>query len=385
MMAMVGCRHFSGYKPCGLNQACDPACQHLDLVKVRVLVVALEALGAVLRITSLLAPIRRKFPGAHITWVTQAPADQLLIGNPLIDRVLTTQPSDLLSLSALQFDVAFVTDKSLRASGVLRQTQVDHIFGFQADAWSGAIQPATPAAQELWELGLNDHKKFFVNQKSEAQLMTEAMELSYRRDPYILNLSASEKREVQRRKASWASNGEILVGLNTGCSGAVPYKKMSVEAHRELIRSLEFEAGVRVVLLGGREDTERNQAIGSGFDVIQSETRNGLRDGVLSVAACDVIVTGDSLGLHMGVALRKWVVAWFGPTCAHEIDLYDRGQKVMAKVGCGPCWKRTCHNEVMCYDRVDTAELVSAIRAGVKTIAAESNSEQERSPESLST
>jgi heptosyltransferase-2 len=132
------------------------------------------------------------------------------------------------------------------------------------------------------------------------------------------------------------------------------------------IQKLQELVGVRIVLLGGKEDAERNALIGQGFDVIQSDTQKGLRDGIISVQACDVVVTGDSLGMHLAIALRKWVVAWFGPTCAHEIDLYERGIKILSKVDCGPCWKRTCHKSTMCYDRVDTEELLAAALLGVK-------------------
>ena len=45
---------------------------------------------------------------------------------------------------------------------------------------------------------------------------------------------------------------------------------------------------------------------------------------------CDVVISGDSLGMHMAIALSKHVVAWFGPTSPQEIDLYDRGVKLLA-------------------------------------------------------
>jgi heptosyltransferase-2 len=43
------------------------------------------------------------------------------------------------------------------------------------------------------------------------------------------------------------------------------------------------------------------------------------------IASCDVIVTPDTLGLHLALALKKKVVALFGPTPAHEIPLYEQG------------------------------------------------------------
>jgi heptosyltransferase-2 len=375
---MINCRHFNGYKPCGKSAICDALCPHLSVPTTRILIVHLEALGAVVRSTALLPAIRRRFPGCHLTWVTQKPADQLLANNPLIDRVLTTTSEDLLALSALEFDVALVVDKGLKSAGVLKATRADLVYGFTIDSVSGATVPATAAAKELWEIGLSNQKKFFENKKTETHLIHEALELgSWRRDEYVLRMSASESSESVRRRQSWGSQDQIVVGINTGCSSTIPYKKLSIDGHRELVRRLLTEIpGARVVLLGGREDTIRNQRIGHGLDVTLSPTEEGLRDGIVSVAACDLVVTGDSLGMHLAIALRKWTVAWFGPTCAHEIDLYDRGVHVMSRASCSPCWKRSCDRAQMCYDLVSMDDLVGGVAKGVATIETERKRER---------
>lgn len=360
------CRHFSGYKPCSLSDKCDANCVRRSIAQNRILIIHLGALGAVVRSTALLSAIHRKFSAAHITWVTQNPADKLLSKHPLIDRILTTERDDLLALTALEFDVAFCIDKSLVAGGILSKIKVKKVYGFQVDAKTGAILPATDAANELWEIGLSNHKKFFVNKKPETQLIAEALELPFQRSEYNMHLTVEEVRLSQLRRAEWALPDEIIVGLNTGCSGAIPYKKLTVQKHRELIFELQKIPRIKIVLLGGKEDFLRNQQISYGLGVVSSSTGGGLRDGLISVNACDIVVSGDSLGMHMSIALKKWTVAWFGPTCAHEIDLYERGVKVLSGATCGPCWKRACHNQPMCYDLVDVHQLVSGVKKGIQ-------------------
>jgi len=326
----------------------------------------LGAIGAVVRSTALLKAIHRKYPGCHLTWVTDSPSHVLLQGNPLIDRVLSTDQSDLLVLGALEFDIALIVDKSLKATGVLRKTKVEQIFGFVADPRTGAILPATSAAQKLWELGLDNHQKFFENQKTEIQLVHEALELGpYQRDDYFLPLTQEEKKISHLRRNEWQENkNQMLVGINTGASPTIPYKKLSIENHRELIHQL-FEKGYQnIVLLGGKEDAQRNLEIGEGLRIHQSPTNLGLRDGLVSVNACDIIITGDSLGMHMAIACQKFVVAWFGPTCAQEIELYGRGRAIKSKAKCGPCWKRLCAEALMCYDLVALNEMSEAVQHG---------------------
>jgi heptosyltransferase-2 len=367
---MIQCRHFNGYKPCGKSNSCNESCAHLDAVWTTVLIVHLGALGAVVRSTSLLKAIKRKFPASAITWVTDAPADKLITGHPLIDRVLTTREKDMLQLSALEFDAAFVIDKSLKAVGVLKRTQADLVYGFTSEPRHGVIVPATPAAQELWELGLDDHKKLFVNRKPETQLMIEALELGpYRGDDYFLPLNWQEESARSARASEWSmQNQKVIVGFNTGCSDVIAAKKLSVEFQRRLIQNLQKNPNLQIVLLGGPEDTQRNAEIAQGLSVVSSATEGGLRDGLVSVAACDVIVTGDSLGMHMAISQQKYTVAWFGPTCAHEIDLYGRGEVVLSSAPCSPCWKRVCSQKTMCYDQVSENDFMSAIEKGIQLV-----------------
>ncbi|HEX4926070.1 MAG TPA: glycosyltransferase family 9 protein [Bdellovibrionales bacterium] len=371
-MARIDCRHFSGYKPCSRNANCDETCGSYDKPRTRILLVHLEALGAVLRTTSILPAIKRKYPASHITWVTRAPAASLLKNNPYVDRVLSTGAEDLAAIRFLEFDIGFCVDKSLHASAIMASATVDQVYGFIADPYTGAILPGTGAARELWELGLDDHKKFFVNQKPETQLLAEALELAYRRDPYVLVLSEDERAAARSLRSAWGSGP--VIGLNTGCSPTITAKKLTVEAHRELIRRLRaLVPNASLVLLGGgAEDAARNAAIADGLGAIQTPCEDGLRAGMAAVAACDIVVTGDSLGMHLAIALNKWTVAWFGPTCAHEIDLYDRGVKVLAKAPCAPCWKRSCSKSVMCYDLVSLDEVVSGVTKGLDWLASSS-------------
>ncbi|MES3037413.1 MAG: glycosyltransferase family 9 protein [Bdellovibrionota bacterium] len=145
----------------------------------------------------------------------------------------------------------------------------------------------------------------------------------------------------------------------------MPAKKLSVSFQRALIKEMLAHYPVQIILLGGREDTLRNQAIGAGLPVIQSSTDKGIKDGLISIAACDVVITGDSLGMHLAIAMEKFVVAWFGPSCAHEIELYGRGKKILTKAPCSPCWKRSCQKPSMCYDQVDAAEILAAVSEGL--------------------
>lgn len=353
------CRLFTGFSPCRYRRPTCDGCPHYRPVGERVLVIALDALGDVLRTTALLPALRRTHRDAHVTWLTREEAAPLLLHNPLIDRVLVLGDATLPTLQALEFDLVLCPEKSIPAGALARAARAPVKRGFGVDA-AGAIVPLNPEADELYRLGLDNERKFFLNEKSAQRLVTEALGLPYRHDRYVLVLDDAERRAARAdRMAAGAGDDEVLIGWNTGCGPRYPYKRFDIgDQIASMVstwRRLAHPERTRFALLGGgKTDARRNREIAQhlrreGIEALETPTTSGVRRGAASVAACDVVVTGDTLALHLAIALKKPVVAWFGVTCHQEIDVYGRGIKVLADVPCRPCWLQACDLEPKCF------------------------------------
>ncbi len=86
----------------------------------------------------------------------------------------------------------------------------------------------------------------------------------------------------------------------------------------------------------------------------------GLRKGIVYENAADIVITGDSYGMHLAVALKKYVLVWFGVSCWTEIDLYERGEKfIPAGLFCSPCWKKSCPYDLECIKMIDLDRMYS--------------------------
>jgi len=364
MSYKVDCRWFSGYKPCQFKRSCE-ACPHYSPPDRRIAVLSLEAMGAVLRSTCLLPAIKRQYPQAHITWITLKSTKPLLDNNPSIDRILLADSTQLATIHQLEFDLLLAVDKSLEAGALAMQMKAKEKRGFGLNSL-GAIIPLNPEAAYQYDVGLDDQLKFFTNQKTETQQITETMGLEWRRDPYILELTSEEKTRVAARRAEVMGLGvKGILGYNTGCSLLFPYKKFTVSRSIEVIRAWrEAYPDWAVALLGGPEDTERQAELKAAFAqdklVVNTPTREGLRSGVLWMDIADLVLSGCSLGLHIAIGLKKPVIAWFGVSCIQEIDVYDRGVKLQSDVTCSPCWKKTCDQTVKCYDQVAPSRILQA-------------------------
>ncbi len=360
------CKHFTGYRPCFPGTRCDQRCVDLDPIGTRILLVNLDAMGNVLVTTSILPAIKRKYPESTITWITEKRTAPLLQHNPLVDRIFAWEPENWLILQQMTFDVLFNVDKSRRSGSLAMAVKAKAKFGFGMNA-AGQIIPLSKEAHASYRMGLDDDLKFRKNRKTVPELQCEQFKLPYRRDEYMLALTGEEEDFCLRYAAEHglAGAGHVIVGFNTGCSELYPNKKMTIEQHGDLIGRLSAVPGIKLVLLGGPEDTVRNAEIArrAGGAVHSTPTTDGLRRGLCYENLCDVVITGDSFGLHAAIGLRKHVIVWFGVSCPQEIDLFDRGMKFIPEgLECSPCWKRECPYNLECIQMINLDAIVREVQ-----------------------
>ena len=94
------------------NKKCDD-CDYYSPIKFKILIIKLDAVGDVLRTTSILNALKAKFPDSHITWLTKQNAKDIFINNTLVDNVLLFESYDLHSrLSTEVFDLLIHPDAS---------------------------------------------------------------------------------------------------------------------------------------------------------------------------------------------------------------------------------------------------------------------------------
>lgn len=360
------CKRFNGYKPCYPYHNClTEGCRDRIPIGKKILIIHLEALGAVLSTTAQLPALKRKYPESTICWLTLKNAVSLLANNPYIDKVFTYDFQTLSVLSQMEFDVVLNADKSQHTGALAMSLNAKERLGFGINP-NGQIIPLNDGAVYNYMLGLDDKLKFRENQKTIQEFFADTFELEYSRDEYQYFFTDEEKDFICEYKRSIGlTDQDRVIGFNTGCSLLFPNKKMTVEQHVYLIEKLLAKGGYKILLLGGPEDKERNDEIFSRFNdsnLINTPANMGIRRGACFIDIADIIVTGDSFGMHMSIALKKFIIAWFGLSCWSEIDLYDRGVKMIPEgLECAPCWKRQCPYNLECRQMIDLDGILDVI------------------------
>jgi heptosyltransferase-2 len=383
------CRHFVGEKPCVFHKEhgvkCGD-CSYYSPVRERILVIKMGAKGDVLRTTCILTGLKEKHPDSHITWVVEKGSQELLQNMKLtgqacltpteacdckinlIDRVMDFSVETVTVLRAEKFDLILSLDSSVVSAALAEKLSASEKRGFGLST-EGKIYPFNPEAEEWFKMGVFDDVKR-RNRKTYQEIALEICGIgSMNRTAagnyeIIVNLTDEEKEFARffAEKHGIAGSSPVI-GLNTGAGGRWHLKKWTREGYLELIGKLHEELAAKVLLFGGEEEKERNQWLRekSRYPVIDTGWGNSLREFLALLSLCDLVVAGDTLAVHAAVGLKKKIIVLFGPTSASEIELYGRGEKVVAPIDCAGCYRQSCDCKPTCMDLITVESVFEAI------------------------
>ena len=310
------------------------------------LILKTGALGDVLRTTAILPGLAEKMPGARVTWVTAPGALDLVRHHARVDEVVTLDPSSKDSLaearavlSRTSWDWLVSLDDEEPLCRLASDLSPARLSGAYWDAGTGR-RTYTEDSAPWFDMGLlslhgkeeADRRKV-ANERSHPDILCGMLGVPLGR-PELPADAPSE--EAARSFAEERGLGALrpVIGLNTGAGGRWLSKTLPVERTVELALELDrrLEGRAAFLLLGGRGEAERNAritaALGGRVRLMEAGTENELLRFAALVALCDVLVTSDSLALHVAVARGVRAVAFFAPTSAAEIELYGLGEKV---------------------------------------------------------
>jgi heptosyltransferase-2 len=286
------------------------------------LIIKLGAMGDVLRTTTLL----RRIPGP-VTWVTRPASMPLLAGIPEIARLVPFEAATE-TLRGRHFALAACLDDEPEACQLLDLVTADQRVGsFVQD---GAVRYGE-SARSWYDMGL-------ISRFGKA------------RADELKRLNTRSYQEHLFAMFGWEFAGEEY---------RFGYAPRPVDPRRV---GIEMRADARWKWKRWGRYPELADALrAEGFDVTFFEQRDDLRDFIADVNACGMVVTGDTLTMHVALALQKPTVAVFGPTSAPEIHGYGRLIKIVSPIECIGCYLRDCDKAPNCMDLIAIERMRAAV------------------------
>lgn len=358
------CLHYRGSMPCKPHKATGQLCEdcpHYRPLEARVLIVKLGAMGDVLRTTALLPDIAARHERPHVTWLTRAESVDLLAGNPLIQRIVTTEEAGV--LSGAQFDAVYALDSGADALAYAGAVRASEYHGFVAGKFGTCTGVAPGGDPTLYEIGLWDDLKR-ANRRPYLQMLGAAAGVTYgSHRPHV----TVDPRELRRAEDLARDLPRPLIGVNTDAGDRWERKNWNPEYVEAFVRMARAD-GAGVFLFGGAPVRDRNRALAATFPGVAAfESAGNVRRLIAGIAQCDVLLTGDTLAMHIGWALEVPMVVLFGPTSLHEIELGDSSVKMAAdELPCLACYLKTCEVDPHCMDLLKPQDVYAKVRATLR-------------------
>jgi heptosyltransferase-2 len=283
------------------------------------------SLGDILRTTSVL----HAFPPDkyEVTWLADKKGIGLLKGNPYIHRILTVNPFTPYHLMSDWFDIVVNFEKDPGICAMADKISAWRRYGFRFDHVTHEAHAYDNSDQAL---SMSKSMSFKREQtKSWSTVLYEMIGLQYNHESYILGYQPKSQEVYD-------------IGLNHQVGGKFPIKRWPDPNWHQL-----------------------NDTLASEYSFSWQQGMDNIESYIEWINSCRLIITNDSLGLHIGLALRKKVVALFGPTKANEVDECDCLIKLTPDVGwdCIPCLSATCDNaQGLCMDHISQDRVIEAVK-----------------------
>jgi heptosyltransferase-2 len=329
----------------------------------KIIIVKLDAVGDVLRTTSILPSLKEKYTDSYILWITKERSFDVLKDNELIDEIYFDS-DELDHIYNDHFSIAINLDSGKESCMIMTQLNADERFGFTIA--NGKPYPVNALANEWYLMGVDDNSKK-KNLKTYHRIIHEICNIPYTGAQPILGFTTEKYERAEEIKLRHGMAGyEESFLVNLGGGNRWQYKKWTKAGYIQLIDKLSADPERGVGIIAGNEDrdfyTEISDEIQQRSNVIRFGYDNPTEDFICIVQLFDKVFTSDSLCMHIATALGKFTVAVVGPTSHTELDVFGSGQIMYSgKVDCLCCYLNTCPKTVTCMNTISADEIYQVL------------------------
>ncbi len=273
---------------------------------------ATVSLGDVYRSTCLLW----EYLDHDVSWLTSPKAVSLLPGDPLIKNVYLDDCEGWKKVSTKKFDLIINLERGERIKGLVnniiskRFTKVINI--------PNRI-PASPHHINGINGNSNGHKE--LNTHAYQEYLFKLLNKNWNEQPYAIPASANITTPIQ-----------FSVGFNHEVGPKWPTKAWPAGNWQSLAKKCDKD--------------NISYSFQEGF--------NDLEEYFSWILKHQVILTNDSLGLHLAIGFKRNVIGMFGATSPDQIYLYGLGESIFVNSSCpiAPCYQSKCGHTSFCMETI---------------------------------
>ena len=343
----------------------------------RILIRSANWVGDAIMTTPAIKIIRHDFPNARISLLAKPWVIPVFENNPHVDQVIPYEAdgrhknaTGLLRLARdlkrQRFDLAILFQNAFEAALIAWLAHIPRRLGFTTDGRSMLLTHRVRTWRELKKGHLVDYYRGLLTgtgfSAGDRQLILVLTDIERRAARQLLmNLSVPE--------------GSHLIGLNPGATYGTA-KRWPAERFVELSRRLIRDRDAHILIFGGPGETRLGSQIAEqvgGDRCVNLCNRTRLREAMVLIDCCQVLITNDSGLMHVAAALDVPQVVIIGPTDAvatgpvGSVSLLAQQPNSCHRA---PCLRPHCPLDHRCMNGIDAAMVfdmvVSLMDRGVR-------------------
>lgn len=347
--------------------------QPLDIKIEKIVVIELAHIGDVLAITPALNALRKKFPESSITVVVAPWAQDILAGNPDVDKVLVygTPWFERAKKASFSFSEAINFIKLLRSNnfdvGIDLRGDIRNIFFMRLGGVKKRIGYAFSAGGFL----LTDVIPFDVKRRQDKHQIEHNINFvsqikegkPYRESETALRLFLSEE-DIRYADKIFNDNSitadDFLIAVHPGAGTAT--KRWLPERFSLLIEEILKKYKVKIILVGGLADKDLLKLPEAGKNFIDLTGKTSIKQLAALLRRCNLFIGGDSGVMHVAQAQNVPIIAiWGGQNKpSHWRPLADTAIIIHKEVSCSPCGLIECKT-LKCLKNISVDDVLEAI------------------------
>ena len=333
-----------------------------------ILVVKLSAIGDVIHALPVSYAVKETFPDAHLTWVVEPTAYDILAGNPFIDNIILFEKKRFRTVRGFLEEF-----RPFRHE--LRARRYDAALDLQGLFKSAAIVAQSGAKLRLGTANMREGSAYVSHSIKGVHASGHIVE-RYLDVARALGCRVDEVRFPVAVSPAEAASADALLaaeGVHEDHRFAVlaiganwPNKRWPVKCFAVLVEWLYGEKLIPVLVGGGRLDESLVCDIEALTEVppVNLVGRTSLKELAHIFKRADLVLGGDTGPVHLAAGLGTKTVMLMGPTDANRNGPYGQQENAMEiPRSCKACWKRRCPKGIDCLAILSVEEVKGKIRA----------------------
>lgn len=309
----------------------------------------MSSLGDVIHTLPFSAALRRLYPKARISWLVHPQFSGFLPDPPTIDNVIYF---DKVAFNKMGFFEKIDFLRKFRQE--LHAEKFDLVIDMQGLFKSAVIAALTGCSNRIGYCEMREGSglvsKAICGEHSRDHVIERYLDVArylgadIREIEFPLPDLAKEEQSIMKKLAERGLGEQQYVVFVPGARWET--KEWPPE-HYAVLADKITQDGTFIVLAGGPDEKEKAVHIlktAQAKNIIDLTGQTSLRELAALIKGCKVFISGDTGPLHFAAALKKPLIAMYGPTKADRTGPYgsDKATVLITTAACAGCLKKHC-------------------------------------------